>query len=270
MFSPGDFVPLSKDSLCNLTDSGRSELAHVLINKDPEIKNCSTVLGQVKFLQIVLVTDDELNTANTWFTVNFLDLLTRLPPSFDEHTVMTKKRMNPLFICDPHRKSVLSSSPNIKSMIEGCLSRFGSGTARLLCQKVLWTLDSTGTYTLTFPRRDEFDKVRQLLLYRVPYRRDFAIPANNDQSQGVLFLPCCELDLVGREKNWTQEELDKQESVVTHKDNHLIVRMSNSFCEKFCKHEYLAHKDQNSPNEAKAEHSYSWNECPKFVIRLIY
>jgi hypothetical protein len=271
VFSHGDFVPLSKNSLASISETSKKiDLAHVLISRDIQLTKCSTVLGSVKFLQIVPVTDEELNYANQSFTISFLDLLRKLPPSITSDTEVDDSEMkNPLLICDLYRKSIISCSSSIKAKIDRGLQTYGSGTARLLCQRVEWQRDDNGTYILTFPKREEFDKIRQLLLYRIPYRRDFAVPAADEHKQGVTFLPCCEaFDYVGTEKNWTQEELDKQVSFVTHNNNQLIITMSNAFCERFCRHEYHEHKEEDLDNETTAQYLYSWNDCSKLVVRL--
>lgn len=258
-FSHGDFVPLSNFDTA-YSYNGKVELRHILINKDPVLGECETVLGSVQYLTIVPVTDDELKYANTWFTISFLELLTQLPLNISEEDAKDQK--NPLLICDIFRQSILNNS-SVKLRIEQGLHKYGSGTARLIRYHIEWTLDTTtGIYTLTFPKSEEFEKVKQIVLYRIPYKRDFAaIPLGDERenAKSVAFLPSCpeeEYDHVGIEQSWTEEELRIQKSSVTHDKNMLIITMSNSFCDKFCKNEFVPGME------------YRFDDCPMLVVKI--
>ena len=64
----------------NSLDSGESRIQHMLMFTDPQIRTVKTPIGTVEFVQIVGITNEELESVQQWNGPSFLELMRRYPP----------------------------------------------------------------------------------------------------------------------------------------------------------------------------------------------
>jgi suppressor of fused len=96
----------------------------IAFSVDPELNEIETPHGNMKFLQVVGITLDELSAAQTWDTTKFLEVLARA---------------HPLLITDLDRRSILETPARAAEIAEGA-KRDGSSTDLLNVSSVEWTV----------------------------------------------------------------------------------------------------------------------------------
>jgi suppressor of fused len=114
-FYPGDHIPWQKP-LDGLEDT---KIRHLLIALDCQLKKIKTVLGHVSFCQIVGVTEEELNRAQSFNVKGILNLLRNDPKTGGISLVTDTRRM----------LSVFDLFPQTVKMLEDDLEREGSDLA---------------------------------------------------------------------------------------------------------------------------------------------
>lgn len=114
-FYPGDHIPWNKP----LDENEDSKIRHLLIALDCQLKKIKTVLGHVSFCQIVGVTEEELNKAQSFNVKGILNLLKKDPKTGGMSLCTDMRRMH----------SVFDLFPQTVQMLEDDLEREGSDLA---------------------------------------------------------------------------------------------------------------------------------------------
>ena len=112
---PGDHIPWQKP----LDGNEETKIKHMLIALDCQLKKVKTVLGHVSFCQIVGVTEEELNRAQSFNVKGILNLLKKDP------------KTGGMSLCTDMRRqlSVFDLFPQTLKMLEEHLEREGSDLA---------------------------------------------------------------------------------------------------------------------------------------------
>lgn len=112
---PGDHIPWQKP----LDGNEETKIKHMLIALDCQLKKVKTVLGHVSFCQIVGVTEEELNRAQSFNVKGILNLLKKDP------------KTGGMSLCTDMRRqlSVFDLFPQTLKMLEEDLEREGSDLA---------------------------------------------------------------------------------------------------------------------------------------------
>lgn len=171
---PGDNIPN------NTPIENNSSLRHFLAVKDLFVKKMSSTIGEVSFVQLVGVADNEWNAANNWSGSQFTDLL-----------IETDKN---LLIIDPRRgETIFDLHPELISEIQRRQVEFGSDSA-CVSSKCSWEFDDfrdqegirRRVALLRFTHRT-FELFKQAIHGRLMYRRHFTIKMNEDFA--ISFVP---------------------------------------------------------------------------------
>lgn len=110
----GDNIPWRK-SLDNVT----SNIQHMLIAQDPQLKRLETPYGTVDFCQIVGVTEEELKQASRWNGKGVLDILAKDPTTGGAWLITDMMRS----------QSVFKLFPDTLKSLEADLEQVGSDLA---------------------------------------------------------------------------------------------------------------------------------------------
>lgn len=102
-FCPGDHIPWQKP----LDGNDDTKITHMLIALDCQLKKIKTVLGHVSFCQIVGVTEEELNKAQTFNVKGILNLLKKDPKTGGMSLCTDMRRMHSVFDLFPHTLKML-------------------------------------------------------------------------------------------------------------------------------------------------------------------
>jgi hypothetical protein len=100
-----------------------TNITAALFYRDPQLPPIDTPHGQVTFLQIVGITDDELEICRGWNTISFADLM---------------RETNPLLVTDLARSSLLADESIAARVAEG-QERDGSSSTGTFVDKLSWT-----------------------------------------------------------------------------------------------------------------------------------
>src|SRR5262249_44729566 len=99
-----------------------TDITAVVFVEDPELPPTNSPHGSVKFVQIVGITDDELQAVQAWDSKRFTELL---------------KAANPLLVTDLARTSILADPSMAKVVSEG-IEQNGSSMGELYVSTVRW------------------------------------------------------------------------------------------------------------------------------------
>lgn len=122
VFSVGDHVawqvPLSastfnknEDTNINEIDDDRdSIIEHMLMTLDPQLKSSKTSLGLVKFIQLVGVTQDELQAAREWNVKGILDIMRENSETGGEYLITDMSRGANIFQLNPDYRDRVDDS----------------------------------------------------------------------------------------------------------------------------------------------------------------
>lgn len=135
---------------------------------DPQLGEIDTPNGQVKFLQVVGLCLDELDTIKDWNTARLLDILAE---------------DNPLLVTDLRRQSLLADPAKLAT-IQQAIEHEGSSYSELFGSVVEWQESGDSLY-LKVEARGVQDVLR-LLKGRIPYKRAFYLTGDRMQ---VVFEP---------------------------------------------------------------------------------
>ena len=102
-FYPGDHIPWQKP----LDGNEDSNIRHILIALDCQLKKIKTILGHVTFCQIVGVTEEELNKSQSFNVKGILDLLKKDPKTGGMSLCTDMRRMLSVFDLFPHTLKML-------------------------------------------------------------------------------------------------------------------------------------------------------------------
>lgn len=105
----GDNIPWKK-SLSNET----SQIQHMLVAEDPQLKTFRSAFGLVDFCQIVGVTEDELNQASWWKGLGILKLLRKDPQTGGRWLLTDMERSQSVFELFPKTLNDLKYSLDIE------------------------------------------------------------------------------------------------------------------------------------------------------------
>jgi hypothetical protein len=150
---PGDHMALNGP----LAGSDRSALQAVLFTLDPQLAPITTRHGEVRFVQVVGITLDELDAVKDWRCEGFLELVARV---------------DPLLTTDLHRHSLLNDAHFLQACRMGARSE-GSSHGSSFASEVRWQLTSVGL-ELTVGAIAVPDLQRMLRL-RLPYNRSYRL-----------------------------------------------------------------------------------------------
>lgn len=142
-------------------------LRHVAFMRDPQLPARETPNGSLEFLQVIGLTDDEMEAVKRWSTTGVLETL--LP------------RM-PLWITDIARGSLLGDPALAAAVAEGA-AREGSQTAYLFLEKLAWSVQGEGAgqqLTLTLGAR-QVESLLALLPARLLFGQPLTLVGNDRQ-----------------------------------------------------------------------------------------
>lgn len=114
-FFIGDHIPWNKP----IDGSQDSKIQHLLISLDPQLAKIKTILGHVSFMQIVGVTQEEMEQASRWNGKGMLNLLKKDPTTGGISLITDIDR----------KQSIFDLFPQTIQMLEEDLERDGSDLA---------------------------------------------------------------------------------------------------------------------------------------------
>lgn len=159
-----DWMPLHKP----MTWDVPTELTALVFTHDADLGPMENDGIEVRFVQVVGVTDDELEAIKAWDVDRTLDLW--------------RPRM-PHLVVDPGRRSLLVSDPELAAaMAEGARTE-GSGSSAVWLSHLRWSADDQGGVRLEIGL-GEVDDVAQAFRRRLPFGRELLVA---DGQQSVLF-----------------------------------------------------------------------------------
>lgn len=127
IFNAGDYLD-ANGPICLGADTELTALAFI---PDPELEMMGTPNGRVEFLQMVGITEDELEAMKIWNTRGFLE---------------AGKEEIPGFITDLSRKSMLQV-PAIRESVQEGIDRDGSSTGFLYVDQLAWEPGKKGLFS---------------------------------------------------------------------------------------------------------------------------
>lgn len=177
VFRDGDWMPangpISRDS--------DTALCSIAFTADPELTDLQTPFGNVAFLQVVGLTEDEERAAKQWKTARLLDVF---------------RPKLPLLVTDLSRGSMLSD-PAIRRAVDEGAARDGSSTGYLMTDLLRWAhrkrLLREPVYDIVVGTQ-QVEEFTRLLPLRLPFGRNLLL-AGDDQTR-VLFEPADRDDVV--------------------------------------------------------------------------
>ena len=123
---PGDNIPN------HMPIENNSFIRHFLAVEDLSIEKMTSTMGQVSFVQLVGLADNEWNAANNWSGAQFSDLLLGTFWMFSDSYVRLETDKN-LFIIDPRRgETIFDLHPELIPEIQRRQIEFGSGSLNRL------------------------------------------------------------------------------------------------------------------------------------------
>jgi suppressor of fused len=105
-------------------DRPDSLIRNVAFRLDPELGELDTLHGSVAFLQVVGVTEDEYEAAQSWSTINLLDAM---------------RVQLPLLVTDPDRSSTLDNPSLARAVADG-MARDGSSATSSYVTQLDWQI----------------------------------------------------------------------------------------------------------------------------------
>lgn len=159
-----DWMPLHKP----MTWDVPTELTALVFTHDADLGPVDNDGIEVRLVQVVGVTDDELEAIKAWDVDRSLDLW---------------RERNPHLVVDPGRRSLLVSDPELATaMAEGARTE-GSGSSAVWLSRLHWSLDDEGGLRVVIGL-GEVDDVAQAFRRRLPFGRELLVA---DGQQSVLF-----------------------------------------------------------------------------------
>jgi suppressor of fused len=150
-----------------------TQIVSIAFVHDPELPAIDTPHGQVEFLQVVGITEDEELALKRWATRKALDAMA---PAL------------PLYITDLGRSSLLEN-PAIAEVLREGSKRDGSNTGRLFIDQLAWgerkRLLRKSQFVVTLGAR-QVDELNALLPLRLPFEASFTLIGHDAR---VTFLP---------------------------------------------------------------------------------
>lgn len=150
---PGDHMALNGP----LAGSPRTELEAVVFTLDPQLPPIVTRYGEVRFVQVVGISADELDAVKDWRCEGFLELVARYDP------LMTTDLRRPSYLHDPRFREACQLGAQ----------REGSSHGSSFASEVRWQTTSQGV-ELTIGAIAVPDLLRMLRL-RLPYNRSYRL-----------------------------------------------------------------------------------------------
>ena len=175
-----DWMPLHKP----MTWDVPTELTALVFTHDADLGPVDNDGIEVRFVQVVGVTDDELEAIKAWDVDRSLDLW---------------RRRNPHLVVDPGRRSLLVSDAGLAAvMAEGARTE-GSGSSAVWLSRLHWAADDGGAVKVVIGL-GEVDDVAQAFRRRLPFGRELLVA---DGQQSVLFQATDEVGIVPGEARVT-------------------------------------------------------------------
>ena len=184
VFRPGDHMDLNGP----IGGLKKTQLSGALFAPDPELTTIDARYGRVVFLQVIGVTEDELDAVKDWRCEGFLEVVTR---------------HNPKLITNVRRESFMRDERFAATCREGARQE-GSSHGSSFASVVRWSLEANGpnTMTLTVGAIAVRDLMRMLTL-RLPFNRPFRL---HGREGSVHFVP-------GLGAGWQESQSDLVVSV---------------------------------------------------------
>jgi suppressor of fused len=177
---PRDWMPLHKP----MTWDVPTELTALVFTHDADLGPVDNDGIEVRFVQVVGVTDDELEAIKAWDVDRTLDLWRpRLP-----HLVV-----------DPGRRSLLVSDTELAAAMADGARTEGSGSSAVWLSRLHWSVDDEGALRVVIGL-DEVDDVAQAFRRRLPFGRELLVA---DGQLSVLFQATDAVSIVAGEARAT-------------------------------------------------------------------
>ncbi|TWT52217.1 Suppressor of fused protein (SUFU) [Thalassoglobus neptunius] len=155
-FGVGHTMPLNSP-ICRESETAIRSITFV---RDPELGLIDTPNGQVEFLQVVGLTDDELDATQSWNAEHFTELMTR--------------QKNPLLLTDLKRSSYLED-PEFADQVEERTRTEGASAGIMTADQFrVIGHPSAGTFALTIGALLA-PGLGQRLRGRIPFQRNFSV-----------------------------------------------------------------------------------------------
>lgn len=178
--------------ITNLAETG---LTGLVFTPDRSVKTTSSSNGEVAFLQLVGLTEDERAAAKAWSTDGLLQLLSE---------------RDPLLVTDLQRQSLLSD-PAMAQRIEAGAAQQGSNMAALLVPDLRWSAMHGAAFTLELPAASVED-FKRLLAGRLLHGRPLSLASpDHDADEQVRFVAA---DTVGIEEREGRLEIQLSPQLV--------------------------------------------------------
>jgi hypothetical protein len=160
------------------------ELTALVFTHDADLGPVDNDGIEVRFVQVVGATDDELEAIKAWDVDRSLDLW---------------RERNPHLVVDPARRSLLESDAELAAaMAEGARTE-GSGSSAVWLSRLHWSIDDGGGLRVVIGL-DEVDLVAQGFRRRLPFGRELLVA---DGGRSVLFQAADEVSIVAGEARVT-------------------------------------------------------------------
>jgi suppressor of fused-like protein len=164
VFAPGHHMTLNGP----IAVDAQTDITAVVFAADPELPSIDTPHGRVEFVQIVGITHDELESAQSWNSARFTELF---------------QKSNPLLITELGRTSLLRDAELAQRIAEG-IERDGSSMGELYVSLARWTL-TNGQTRLRLGAMAAAGMKKQLA-GRIPHGRPLLLLGASDDADAVI------------------------------------------------------------------------------------
>ncbi len=171
-FGPGHTIPLNSP-ICLESET---QICTVIFVEDPELGTIETPNGEVQFLQVLGLTENELDATQCWNALSFAELV---------------QEFNPLLITDVDRDSYLEQ-PKFKSTVSELTAKEGASAA-IMCANEFRVLRDPETSDVTLVLGAIVaPSLGKRLRGRLPFGREFQLVGEEDS---ILFRPADQYQL---------------------------------------------------------------------------
>lgn len=165
-FGPGHTIPLNSP-ICLETET---LIRSVTFVEDPELKTIDTPHGQVRFLQVVGITNDELDATQCWNAQRLTELM---------------QMTNPLLVTDVNRQSYLTNEDFAAQVDQ--FSKEEGASAAVMCSDEFRIMQDPQTSQVTLVLGAIVASgLGKRLVGRIPFDREFRLVGDEDE---ILFQP---------------------------------------------------------------------------------
>jgi hypothetical protein len=227
-----------------------------LFRIDPVLNKVFTRTGNVQFLQIVPITDDELNQACSWVTCKLMNLMSERC-GLDVRDKNGENK-NPLLVCDIYRGSCLEDEAILQECRNDLL--LNGSQSSILCANATFEITEADECIVTIPIAHLRDLLQPIICFRIPYYRQ--ITCINGYQPLIHIYPLEELDVsirsdgtkneergsIPTEEQKTNQQSGKSFFIHQSESTTLLLKCSNEFAQILATTEFSAEQDYQWPD----------------------